>query len=84
MLKRNRFFDEIVDNQGEERLVFKMGKYRGEYLDDVVTEFAGRRYIEWLINEVDDMPEEVRDWIASSLDEYEDKVARRSGAGGLK
>lgn len=82
MLKRNPFFDEITDKDGESKLVFKMGKYRGEYLDDVLTQFAGRRYVEWMLNEMD-IPDGLETWLNDALDEYEAVDARRAGAEGL-
>ena len=60
-MEANRFLEEEVNKHtGEARVIFKFGKYKGEFLDDVITEFTGRKYVEWMMENIEDLPSEVK------------------------
>jgi hypothetical protein len=68
-MEKNRFLEEEVNKYtGEARVLFSFGKYKGEYLDDVITEFIGRKYVEWMLEEIEDLPSEVMEVLEQHLE----------------
>ena len=77
MVAPNRFFEEDTNKMGEVRYIFKFGKHKGDFLEDVITEFTGRKYVEWMVEEMENMPEDVKDMIEEQFESYEREHGHR-------
>lgn len=76
-MERNRFLEEDVNAVGEVRYIFKFGKYKGEFVDDVISEFTGRKYVEWMLSEIDNITDDVSDILKEAIESWERDHARR-------